>query len=239
MGLTLRLQRPPRGRRLPEGGERRSYLGSFGPALSPVPPAAAEGPFGVFPPVRAPCIAAESVPGRDEPLLGLQSSTAAAAATSLAASLFRLLSFFLSLLQLVPSSLPLLCCCFLPFLWVLLRMRQASSFRSGPAGWRPLATGTPGLYGRTRSLGERKPGLVTCSVSLYLKTRKKSNNNPIKCNSPGEARTHNPGIARRTVYKYRALTDCATGDGCHLGRFWRTQAGTPRRLKSFGLYCWF
>ena len=30
--------------------------------------------------------------------------------------------------------------------------------------------------------------------------------------SPGEARTHNPGIALQcTVYKYRALTDCATG----------------------------
>ena len=31
--------------------------------------------------------------------------------------------------------------------------------------------------------------------------------------SPGEARTHNPGIALQcTVYKYRALTDCATGE---------------------------
>ena len=31
--------------------------------------------------------------------------------------------------------------------------------------------------------------------------------------SPGEARTHNPGITQqRTVYKYRALTDCATGE---------------------------
>ena len=29
--------------------------------------------------------------------------------------------------------------------------------------------------------------------------------------APGEARTHNPGITRCTVYKYRALTDCATG----------------------------
>ncbi len=29
-----------------------------------------------------------------------------------------------------------------------------------------------------------------------------------------------------TVYKYRALTDCATGDGCHLGRFCATQAGS-------------
>ena len=27
----------------------------------------------------------------------------------------------------------------------------------------------------------------------------------------GEARTHNPGISLCTVYKYRALTDCATG----------------------------
>ena len=29
--------------------------------------------------------------------------------------------------------------------------------------------------------------------------------------APGEARTHNPGIPHCTVYKYRALTDCATG----------------------------
>ena len=29
--------------------------------------------------------------------------------------------------------------------------------------------------------------------------------------APGEARTHNPGITLCTVYKYRALTDCATG----------------------------
>ena len=29
--------------------------------------------------------------------------------------------------------------------------------------------------------------------------------------APGEARTHNPGISHCTVYKYRALTDCATG----------------------------
>ena len=29
--------------------------------------------------------------------------------------------------------------------------------------------------------------------------------------APGEARTHNPGISLCTVYKYRALTDCATG----------------------------
>ena len=35
------------------------------------------------------------------------------------------------------------------------------------------------------------------------------------CVAPGEARTHNPGIAHtRTVYKYRALTDCATGAYC-------------------------
>jgi hypothetical protein len=36
----------------------------------------------------------------------------------------------------------------------------------------------------------------------------------IKNNAPGETRTHNPGIAQSdlcTVYKYRALTDCATG----------------------------
>jgi hypothetical protein len=32
-----------------------------------------------------------------------------------------------------------------------------------------------------------------------------------KCLAPGEARTHNPGISLCTVYKYRALTDCATG----------------------------
>ena len=32
--------------------------------------------------------------------------------------------------------------------------------------------------------------------------------------APGEARTHNPGISPRTVYKYRALTDCATGANC-------------------------
>ena len=29
--------------------------------------------------------------------------------------------------------------------------------------------------------------------------------------APGEARTHNPGMPQCTVYKYRALTDCATG----------------------------
>ena len=29
--------------------------------------------------------------------------------------------------------------------------------------------------------------------------------------APGEAGTHNPGITHCTVYKYRALTDCATG----------------------------
>ena len=33
----------------------------------------------------------------------------------------------------------------------------------------------------------------------------------IKELAPGEARTHNPGITHCTVYKYRALTDCATG----------------------------
>ena len=32
-----------------------------------------------------------------------------------------------------------------------------------------------------------------------------------KSAAPGEARTHNPGITFCTVYKYRALTDCATG----------------------------
>ena len=32
--------------------------------------------------------------------------------------------------------------------------------------------------------------------------------------APGEARTHNPGITLCTVYKYRALTDCATGAYC-------------------------
>ena len=32
-----------------------------------------------------------------------------------------------------------------------------------------------------------------------------------KWSAPGEARTHNPGITLCTVYKYRALTDCATG----------------------------
>ena len=32
-----------------------------------------------------------------------------------------------------------------------------------------------------------------------------------KNDAPGEARTHNPGISPCTVYKYRALTDCATG----------------------------
>ena len=32
-----------------------------------------------------------------------------------------------------------------------------------------------------------------------------------KWDAPGEARTHNPGITLCTVYKYRALTDCATG----------------------------
>ena len=30
----------------------------------------------------------------------------------------------------------------------------------------------------------------------------------------GEARTHNPGITWCTVYKYRALTDCATRAAC-------------------------
>jgi hypothetical protein len=34
---------------------------------------------------------------------------------------------------------------------------------------------------------------------------------PAKRDAPGEARTHNPGMSHRTVYKYRALTDCATG----------------------------
>ena len=34
----------------------------------------------------------------------------------------------------------------------------------------------------------------------------------IKELAPGEARTHNPGISHCTVYKYRALTDCATGE---------------------------
>ena len=34
---------------------------------------------------------------------------------------------------------------------------------------------------------------------------------PQKVDAPGEARTHNPGISLCTVYKYRALTDCATG----------------------------
>ena len=34
----------------------------------------------------------------------------------------------------------------------------------------------------------------------------------IKKNAPGEARTHNPGIAHVSLsYKYRALTNCATG----------------------------
>ena len=33
----------------------------------------------------------------------------------------------------------------------------------------------------------------------------------IKELAPGEARTHNPGMTQCTVYKYRALTDCATG----------------------------
>ena len=37
---------------------------------------------------------------------------------------------------------------------------------------------------------------------------------PSKCLAPGEARTHNPGISLCTVYKYRALTDCATGANC-------------------------
>ena len=34
--------------------------------------------------------------------------------------------------------------------------------------------------------------------------------------APGEARTHNPGISLCTVYKYRALTDCATGANCQI-----------------------
>ena len=38
--------------------------------------------------------------------------------------------------------------------------------------------------------------------------------------SPGEARTHNPGIAQLLSYKYRALTDCATGDCCVKGPFY-------------------
>ena len=36
----------------------------------------------------------------------------------------------------------------------------------------------------------------------------------VKMLAPGEARTHNPGISLCTVYKYRALTDCATGANC-------------------------
>ena len=37
--------------------------------------------------------------------------------------------------------------------------------------------------------------------------------------APGEARTHNPGISLFTVYKYRALTNCATG--AHYWIFYR------------------
>ena len=44
-------------------------------------------------------------------------------------------------------------------------------------------------------------------LNLSLTKKKKKKNNA----APGEARTHNPGISLCTVYKYRALTDCATG----------------------------
>ena len=33
-----------------------------------------------------------------------------------------------------------------------------------------------------------------------------------KGTSPGEVRTRNPGITQLLSYKYRALTDCATGE---------------------------
>ena len=35
----------------------------------------------------------------------------------------------------------------------------------------------------------------------------------------GEARTHNPGITWCTVYKYRALTDCATRAACFYNQY--------------------
>jgi hypothetical protein len=44
-----------------------------------------------------------------------------------------------------------------------------------------------------------------------IKDLKKVSMTKKKLFAPGEARTHNPGIARYTVYKYRALTNCATG----------------------------
>ena len=46
---------------------------------------------------------------------------------------------------------------------------------------------------------------------LPINLEDKSNLKPIKELAPGEARTHNPGMTHCTVYKYRALTDCATG----------------------------
>lgn len=57
-----------------------------------------------------------------------------------------------------------------------------------------------------------------------------------KC-SPGEARTHNPGIAHELLsYKYRALTNCATGAIENKG----TETGLFRRgINIIGNTCCF
>ena len=49
--------------------------------------------------------------------------------------------------------------------------------------------------------------------------------------APGEARTHNPGIPHCTVYKYRALTDCATGANQFRG--WKIVIPTKNQQKIF------
>ena len=55
------------------------------------------------------------------------------------------------------------------------------------------------------SLGERERMCELCTSFTFALC--------VENFAPGEARTRNPGIAQsaNTVYKYRALTDCATG----------------------------
>ena len=51
---------------------------------------------------------------------------------------------------------------------------------------------------------------IVAMTGVFCDTAAKKTN-CTKYAAPGEARTHNPGITFCTVYKYRALTDCATG----------------------------
>ena len=53
--------------------------------------------------------------------------------------------------------------------------------------------------------------------------------------APGEARTHNPGITHCTVYKYRALTDCATG--AHRVIWKNIDFKTQSNLKKYSASC--